>query len=516
MNFSQIIRNEKIVQALTEHGITSPTEIQSKAIPVGIEGKDIIAKSQTGTGKTLAFTLPILEKITDEKCLQALILCPTRELSMQVAKEINKYIKYLDNVNVVAVYGGARIDEQIRKLKSRPQIVVATPGRLIDHISRRTIKTKDIKIAVLDEADEMISIGFKDELEKILSYLPSDRQTMFFSATFPTKVANLSKDYLNDPVKIQQNKKEEVVENISQYYTKMNQSSKDEALKRFIFLNDGLSIVFCNTKKRVDEVVSKLQSFGIIAEAIHGDLNQQMRENVMNKMKSGILDVLVATDVAARGIDIKDVKFVYNYDLPDDFEYYVHRIGRTGRAGNTGASFTFVTQREMGKITQLERVVKTSLTYVEIPSVEEVNTSRIYNYFNNLDFDDQENEILEEIVEQGFTFKQIANALLNDKFSHNDFEAIKTKKERGKKERRSNKDGVRLFLSVGKKDNIKVKHIVGAVARQTKIKSDDISNIEIKNAYSFITIPKQYQKEISRIKVINDVYVSVEVAKKRR
>lgn len=517
MNFSKLITNESIIKALTEQGIVTPTEIQSKAIPVGIEGKDIIAKSQTGTGKTLAFSLPILQKIRDEKKLQALILCPTRELSMQVAKEINKYIKYLDNVNVVAVYGGARIDEQIRKLKSRPQIVVATPGRLIDHISRKTIKTHDITTVVLDEADEMVSIGFKDELEKILSYLPKDRQTMFFSATFPTKVAALSKEYLSNPVKIKQDKKQEVVENISQYYTKLNQGSKDEALKRFIFLNDGLSIVFCNTKRKVDELVAKLQGFGIIAEAIHGDLNQQMRENVMNKMKSGILDVLVATDVAARGIDIKDVKFVYNYDLPDDFEYYVHRIGRTGRAGSTGASFTFATQREMSKISQLERVVKTKLTYVEIPSVEEVNTSRIYNYFNNLDFDDSENEILEEVMEQGFTYKQIANALLNDKFSHHDFEEIKVKKERGKGDKRkSNKDGVRLFLSVGQKDNIKIKHIVGAVSRQTKISADDISNIEIKNAYSFITIPKRHQKEIGRIKVINDVYVSVEVAKKRR
>lgn len=515
MNFSKIITNDKIVQALTEQGITVPTEIQDKAIPIGIEGRDIIAKSQTGTGKTLAFSLPILEKITEDRCLQALILCPTRELSMQVAREIEKYIKYLNNIKVVAVYGGARIDEQIRKLKARPQIVVATPGRLIDHINRRTIKTQDITTVVLDEADEMISIGFKEDLEKILSFLPKERQTMFFSATFPTKVANLSKNYLSNPVKIQQDIKQEVVANISQYYTKLNQSSKDEALKRFLHLNDGLSIVFCNTKKRVDDVVSNLQGSGFIAEAIHGDLNQQMRENVMRKMKGGILDVLVATDVAARGIDIKDVKYVYNYDLPDDFEYYVHRIGRTGRAGTTGASFSFITQREMGKLSQLERVVKTKLTYVEIPSVEEVNTSRIYNYFNNLEFDDGENEILDEIVEQGFTFKQIANALLNDKFSYNDFEEIKVKKERGKREKKS-RDSLRLFLSVGKKDNIKVKHIVGAISRQTSINGDDINNIEVKNAYSFVNIPKKYQKEISKIKVINNVYVSVEVAKRRK
>ncbi len=514
MEFNNLINNNQILRALTENNIIVPTEIQSKAIPVGIEGKDIIAKSQTGTGKTLAFTLPILESISNERVVQALIVCPTRELSMQVYNEICKYIKYLDDISAVVLYGGSRIDEQIRKLKKRPQIVVATPGRLLDHINRKTVRTSEIKTVVLDEADEMISIGFKEDLEKILSFLPNDRQTLFFSATFPKKVAELSKEYLTNPVKIKQDVVSSTVDVIDQFYIKVNRNNKGEVLKRLVFLNDGLSIVFCNTKKMVDETVAYLQSFGIIAEALHGDLNQMMRENVMNKMRSGILQVLVATDVAARGIDIKNVEYVYNYDFPDDFEYYVHRIGRTGRAGNTGTSFSFVSNREIRKLEMLEKSIKTKIKNIAVPTIDEVNTSRIYNYFNNLNFDDEPNEILDEIVTQGFTYKQIANALLNDKFSSDDFEEITVRVKR-KKRGKSSRNDLRLFLSVGKKDGIKVKHIVGSLKKQINVNESNINDIEIKDAYSFVSIPKKHEKDIRKIKAINNIYVRVEKAKSK-
>ncbi len=513
MNFKEIISNDKIIKALEQEGIITPTEIQMKAIPLGLDNKDIIAKSQTGTGKTLAFTLPILETISHERVMQALIICPTRELSLQVYKEVQKYIKFLDNIDAVAVYGGARIDQQIRQLKKQPQIVVATPGRLLDHINRKTIRLNNVTKVVLDEADEMISIGFKEELDRILSYLPKERQTMFFSATFPKKVKDLSKGYLTSPVKIEQDVTSSTVDLVDQFYTKVNQGNKAEVLKRFILLNNDLSIVFCNTKKKVDELVAYLQTYGVIAEALHGDLNQVMRENVMNKMRRGILNVLVATDVAARGIDIKDVKYVYNHDLPDDFEYYVHRIGRTGRAGQTGASFTFITQKEQRKLENLEKNIKSTIQFVEVPSVEEVNSVRIYNYFNNLDFELEDNSILEEIIDSGFTYKQIANALLNDKFSKDDFEVIKSKKS---KEKSRSNNNIRLFLSIGKKDNVKIRHIIGSIKNQTSMSEDDISNIDIKSNFSFVSIPKKFEKEIKQIKIINNIYVNVEKSKKPR
>lgn len=526
MKFENLISNKSIIKALTEHNIMEPTEIQAKAIPVALEGKDIIALSQTGTGKTLAFMLPILEKITTEKKQQALIICPTRELSNQVFNEVEKYIKHMDGINAVCVYGGQYIGEQIKTLKRKPQIIIATPGRLIDHFKRKTIVARSIETVVLDEADEMISIGFKEELEAILTYLPESRQTLFFSATYPSKVVQLSKSYLNNPISIKQDVVRQTIDTIEQLYVRVRNDDKTEALKRFLYLNPLTSIVFCNTKRKVDETVSALQAQGFIAEGLHGDLTQEQREKVMNKMKKGILNVLVATDVAARGIDIDKIAVVYNYDFPDDYEYYVHRIGRTGRAGRKGKSYTFVTDKQAYKIDQLCKYTKASISRVPIPHRSEVNEKRIYNYTTGLNVETVEDDIyFTALIEQGYTYKDIAYALINEKFSDDDFTDIKDRllnvggssKGSSSKSGKSSKNSgnnVRIFISAGKRDKIKSKHIVGAIKNTLRIDEDDISDIVIKGEFSFFSVPKKYKDSVLKIRKVNKTRVNTQVAKK--
>lgn len=530
MKFENLISNKSILKALNEHNIIEPTEIQEKAIPIAAEGNDIIALSQTGTGKTLAFMLPILEKITTEKKQQALIICPTRELSNQVFNEVEKYIKHMDGISAVCVYGGQYIGEQIKTLKRKPQIIIATPGRLIDHFKRKTIVAKAIETVVLDEADEMISIGFKEELEAILTYLPESRQTLFFSATYPTKVVQLSKSYLTNPVSIKQDVVRQTIDTIEQLYVRVRNDDKTEALKRFIYLNPVNSIVFCNTKRKVDETVSALQAQGIIAEGLHGDLTQEQREKVMKKMKNDILDVLVATDVAARGIDIESIGVVYNYDFPDDFEYYVHRIGRTGRAGRKGKSYTFVTDKQVYKVKQLSQFTKATINRVPIPHRKDVNEQRIINYTHHLNVETvDEDNYFTALIEQGYTYKDIATALITDKFSDRDFTDIsdrllnvadKDKSPRNAKNskgsRSSGKGGdlVRIFVGAGKRDNIRAKHIVGALKNSTRIHEDDVSDIVIKGEFSFFSVPSKYKNDALKIRKINKTRVSTQVAKK--
>lgn len=549
MKFENLISNKNILKALNEHNITEPTEIQDKAIPVALDGNDIIALSQTGTGKTLAFTLPILEKITNEKKPQALIICPTRELSMQVYNEVEKYIKYIDGINAVCVYGGQFIGDQIRKMKNRPQIIIGTPGRLIDHLNRKTIKADEINTVVLDEADEMISIGFKEELETILTYLPEDRQTLFFSATYPTKVKALSKAYLTDPISIKQETKRQTIDTIEQLYVRVRNDDKMEVLKRFLYLNAVTSIVFCNTKRKVDETVSQLQAVGFIAEGLHGDLTQEQREKVMIKMKKGILDVLVATDVAARGIDIEMIGAVYNFDFPDDFEYYVHRIGRTGRAGRKGISYTFVTDKQSYKIAQLENYTKAPIKKVTIPHKDEVHDQRIVSYTKSLKIESiEENHYFQALIEEGYSYKDIAYALINDKFSKSDFTDIKDKfmnmgknksdrgsdngrnsknrnsrnekgsrNERGSRNGRNSKDNgdnVRIFINAGKRDKVKVKHIVGGLKSSVGINERDVTDISIMGEFSFFNVPKKYKNDVLKLNKVNETKVVAQIAKK--
>ena len=341
MKFEELEIDSRIIRAITDMGFEEATPIQAKAIPMVLSGADVIGQAQTGTGKTAAFGIPMLERVNPkDKHLQALVLCPTRELAIQVADEIRRLAKYMHGIKVLPIYGGQDIVKQIRSLKSGVQIVIGTPGRVMDHMRRKTVKFDHVEMVTLDEADEMLNMGFREDIETILEKVPKERQTVLFSATMPKPILEITGKYQEDAQMIKVVRKELTVHNIEQYYFEVSPKSKEEVLSRLLDIyNPTLSIIFCNTKRQVDELVSNLKGRGYFAEGLHGDMKQQQRDRVMNSFRNGRTDILVATDVAARGIDVDDVDIVFNYDLPQDEEYYVHRIGRTGRAGKSGLAF---------------------------------------------------------------------------------------------------------------------------------------------------------------------------------
>ncbi|MFC3415019.1 DEAD/DEAH box helicase [Algoriphagus hitonicola] len=420
--FSDLGISNEILQAVEEMGYTQPSPIQSEAIPFVLEGRDVIGQAQTGTGKTAAFAIPIIQLVDpDFNKPQAIILCPTRELAVQVEGEFHKLSKFYRKINSVAIYGGESIDKQIRILKKGVQIVVGTPGRVQDHINRGTLKLEDAGIIVLDEADEMLDMGFRDDIEAILQEMPEERQTVFFSATMAKPILDLTRKYQKDPHIIKVAKNELTVERIDQVYYEVKPSLKMELMARLMTVNNyALSVVFCNTKRMTDEVTENLGSRGILAEALHGDLSQAQRDKVMGKFRKGICTVLVATDVAARGIDVDNVEAVFNFDLPLDEEYYVHRIGRTGRAGKSGTAINFVTGRRDGfKIKDLERFTKATINKMDPPSVSELldlkKAQLVKDVYRQLG-QEEDNQIFEETIGQmlteGLTIEQIALGLL--------------------------------------------------------------------------------------------------------
>jgi ATP-dependent RNA helicase DeaD len=362
----------EITRALSDMGFEEATPIQEQTIPTGLQGKDLIGQAQTGTGKTAAFGIPMIERLNvEEGNIQGLVLTPTRELAVQVAEELNKIGQH-KGIRTLPIYGGQDINRQIRALKNRPQIIVATPGRFMDHMRRRTIRPQTIEIVVLDEADEMLNMGFIEDIETILQELPDERQTLLFSATMPKSIQALCHRFLNDPQTIAVKAKEMTVPNIEQQYIEVSEKQKFDALCRLIDIHaPELAIVFGRTKRRVDELSEALIKRGYDAEGIHGDLSQAKRDSVMRKFKEGTIEVLVATDVAARGLDISGVTHVYNFDIPQDPESYVHRIGRTGRAGRTGVAVTFVTPREIDHLKTIESITKRRMERRPIPSMAE-------------------------------------------------------------------------------------------------------------------------------------------------
>ena len=382
-NFNELAVKEEITRAIADLGYEQPSPIQAKAIPVVLEGYDVIGQAQTGTGKTAAFSIPLLEKIDpSDKRLQAIVLCPTRELAIQVSEEVRKLAKYLHGVKTLPIYGGQPIDRQIKALKGGVQVIIGTPGRVIDHINRKTLKPSTVKMVVMDEADEMLDMGFREDIETILSSTPQERQTSLFSATMPKAILELTQKYQKEPVHIKVVRKELTVNNIKQFYIETRKSNKLEVLTRLIDVyNPKLTVVFTNTKKGADELVSDLQARGYGADSLHGDLKQVQRDIVMDKFRHGTIDILVATDVAARGIDVDDVECVINYELPQDEEYYVHRIGRTGRAGRDGIAFSFVFGREMRKLKDVERYTKSKVMKHSIPTVNDVEQKKIGQFF---------------------------------------------------------------------------------------------------------------------------------------
>lgn len=413
--------DERILRAVKEMGFENMTPIQKQAIPILMEGRDVIGQAQTGTGKTAAFGIPMLQRIDEnDRSLQGIILCPTRELAIQAAEELRKFSKYMHGVKMVPIYGGQDISRQIKALKGGVQIIVGTPGRVMDHMRRHTIKLQNVKMVILDEADEMLDMGFREDMETILGEIENEHQTALFSATMPQAILDITDKYQKDAELIKVTKKELTIPLIKQYYFVVKSVYKEEVISRLLELHGfKRSIIFCNTKRMVDELAENLKNRGYQAEGLHGDMTQKQRDFVMNRFKNGSLEILIATDVAARGIDVDDLEAVFNYDVPQDIEYYVHRIGRTGRAGKEGMAFTFAYGRDLYRIRDIERVCKTKMTEMKVPKAKQVMDVKVDKVIasavekaEETDLENLKEKIEEKITELGADPMELLAALV--------------------------------------------------------------------------------------------------------
>ena len=500
MRFDESNLQAPILRAVAEMGFEEMSPIQAAAIPVALEGKDMIGQAQTGTGKTAAFGIPLLQRVDPkDKSLQALVLCPTRELAIQVAEEIRKLAKFMHGVKVLPIYGGQDINKQIRSLKGGVQVIIGTPGRVMDHMRRHTLKMGTVKMITLDEADEMLNMGFREDIETILKELPEERQTLLFSATMPQPIMDLAETYQKDAEIVRVVKKELTVPKIEQYYYEVRQKNKPEVLARLLDMYDPKrALVFCNTKKLVDELVEDLQLRGYFADGLHGDLKQQQRDRVMESFRSGKIDLLVATDVAARGIDVDDVEAVFNYDVPQDDEYYVHRIGRTGRAGRVGTSHTLVVGKEIYKLKDIMRYCKTKIHLRPVPSANDINAIRSEKLMKQVDelIAGGELRTMTEMIEKHIeetdcTSLEMAAALL--KLAMGEF-ATETAFDVGldMSEGEGKVARARLFVNVGKRDRIRPGDIVGAIAGESGMPGQLVGSIEMYDNYTFVEVPADY------------------------
>ena len=524
-SFTESNLSPEIIKAVGELGYEQPTEIQKQTIPFILSDiRDLIALAATGTGKTAAFSLPILDMIDDtSRKIQLLVLCPTRELCLQITKDIKNYTKYLPNIKTVAVYGGSSIVEQIRSLREKPQIIVGTPGRVIDLIGRKALDFSAIHWLVLDEADEMLSMGFKDDLETILKETPDEKQTLLFSATMNKEVERISKNYLTNPHKISVGSINAVKKNISHEYYVVSYRQKKEALKRLIDANPNqYSIIFCRTRAETQEVADFLMQNGYAADALHGDLSQAQRDTVMKKFRLKNIEILVATDVAARGLDVNSLTHVVHYSLPDDPEVFVHRSGRTGRAGKDGISMALIKPEETRKLKQIKAQTKIELAEKQIPKGEEIIKAQVAGVFDKLltehddyfDFDDSLIPDLsqfskEELVHQLLQF-QLKDLALYYK-DRNDLSAQKLSKEedlpskrrdrdrkRGKDRKKNSGDMVRFFFNLGKRDKLRKVDMLDIINKATakSKRRADIGDIEILDKFTFFEVEKSFKNEI--------------------
>ena len=506
VRFEEMGLSEEIQKAVRYMGFEEASPIQAKAIPAMISGIDLIGQAQTGTGKTAAFGISILEKVDPKlKKLQAIVLCPTRELAIQVADEIRNLSRYMHGIKVLPIYGGQDIVKQIRSLKSGTQIVIGTPGRVMDHMRRKTMKLDFVHTVVLDEADEMLNMGFREDIEFVLSGVPEERQTVLFSATMPKPIMEITKKFQNNAKVIKVTKKELTVPNIEQYYYDVKPKKKEEVLSRLLDIySPRLSVVFCNTKKQVDLLVNALLGRGYFAAGLHGDMKQEQRDRVMQGFRTGKTEILVATDVAARGIDVDEVEAVFNYDLPQDDEYYVHRIGRTGRAGREGRAFSFVSGKEVYKLKEIQRYCKTKIYAQKVPSLNDVANTKMENILDDVervieqeDLDMMINAIEERVNNSEFTAMDMAAAFLkiccgmtedNKNTEENDWEFGDTG---------AGEDGmVRLFINIGKKQRVRPGDILGAIAGESGMDGKLIGTIDMYDKYTFVEVPREYAREV--------------------
>jgi ATP-dependent RNA helicase DeaD len=530
--FEELGLQENLLKAVGELGFTQPTPIQEKAIPVLLSGtKDLIGLAQTGTGKTAAFGLPLLQLIEDgKKYPQALVICPTRELCLQIVNEIELFKKHLRGVHVVAVYGGASITMQIRDIRRGVQIVVATPGRLIDLIERKAINLEEIKYVVLDEADEMLNMGFQDDIEFILQNTPQRDSTWLFSATMPPEIRNVSKRYMKEPFEITVGKKNTANKNIDHQFYVTQAQHRYETLKRLIDFNPGIyGIIFTRTKAEAQEISEKLTREGYDIDALHGDLSQQQRNKVMDEFREKTLQLLIATDVAARGIDVQGITHVVNYELPDDVEVYTHRSGRTGRAGKTGVCMSIVHAREIGKIRQIERMVQVPFHKVDIPAGKDVCRKQFFYSMDKLlqtDISHGDYETYLPMLQEKFqdiskeeVLKRVA-ALEFDRFlkyyeNAEDLNARERREERGRFNERADRSGdrrrdtrgrefggggnyTRLFVNLGSKDGFYKASFLQFILDMSDLNKEVLGRIDMKEMNSWIEVDKHSANQMIR------------------
>lgn len=511
IKFEELGVSQEILKAIENMGFEETTPIQTNAIPLILEGEDIIGQAQTGTGKTAAFGIPLLEKINPgNKKPQAIILCPTRELAIQVAEELKRLAKYKDRIYTLPIYGGQSIKRQIKALNKGVQIIIGTPGRVMDHMRRGTLKLSEVDYVVLDEADVMLDMGFIDDIETILKDIPEDRQTLFFSATIPKTILGLSKKYQHNSKFVKVVHEKLTVPEIEQYYYEIRRGEKLKVLTRLLDLyTPQLALVFCNTRKMVDELNIQLQARGYLSDALHGGLNQNQRDRVMDKFRNGIIEILVATDVAARGIDVDNIEVVFNYDVPQDTDYYVHRIGRTGRAGKSGKAFTFIVGKDIYKLRDIQKYTKTKIVRQDIPSLDDVEEARIEQFIESLT-DYIENghlgkyiKIIESLIDSEYTAIEIAAALMKKSLEKETTEENPGNTNFG--DTGAEPGMVRLFINIGKKDKITPRHIVGAIAGETGLSGKLIGAIDVYNNFTFVEVPSENAQEV--LQIMKDNYI---------
>jgi ATP-dependent RNA helicase DeaD len=515
-NFKKLGLSEQTLQALSEKGFEEPTKIQEECIPLLLKDQvDVIGQAQTGTGKTAAFGLPILEIVDPSiRAVQALILTPTRELAIQVADEITS-LKGTKRIEVTSIYGGASIDNQLRKLRRGVQVVVGTPGRIQDHLKRGSLKLNQLKFAVLDEADEMLDMGFIEDIENILSKTPNEKRMLCFSATMPKPILSLANRFMVEPT-IVRVKQTDITKNLTdQVYFEVRESDKLEALCRIIDMEESFyGIIFCRTKVQCDDISRKLQDRGYDADALHGDLSQKQRELILNKMKKHNLSIIVATDVAARGIDINDLTHVINYSIPQAPEAYIHRIGRTGRAGKMGTAITFITPSEFRKFNFIKRAAKTDIRKASIPEAKEIisiRKDRIESELLSLLTNNVENEQFVPIARkmlESYDSEQVLASVLTH-FYKDALDESKYKNLSSSRRGRGNdmpsrfnedEDGfVRLFIARGRKDGLGKRELVSYLTSKVKATDQDIQNVTVRDEFSFVSAPFEVAEDIIRI-----------------
>ncbi len=550
--FEEVGVNPEILRAITELGFVEPTPIQEQTIPYLLSNKkDLIANAQTGTGKTAAFGLPIVQQSDENsKKVQSIILSPTRELCVQIAKDMDNYSKYSKNISVVPVYGGASIENQINALRKGAQVVVGTPGRVMDLIRRKKLILSDIRWVVLDEADEMLNMGFKEDIDTILSETPKERQTLLFSATMPKGILSIAKKYMNNPDEITVGKKNAGATNVNHQYYVVNAKDRYLALKRIVDVHPNIyGIIFCRTRRETKEIADKLMQEGYNADAIHGDLSQSQRDNVMSRFRKKHLQVLVATDVAARGLDVNDLTHIINYNLPDDIEIYIHRSGRTGRAGKSGNSIAIIHTREQRKIKDLENIVGKTFERQLVPLGDEVCEKQLYKFIDsieNVKVDDAQidkfipaiseklewlsrEDLIKHFVSVEFNrfldyYKgaRDLNVLVKERSNNKRDSRRDSSRDRRGSNRNDNRgskikgDFSRFHINIGSKDGIKPVNVIGLINDNCKQRGIEIGKIDIMKNFGFFEVESKHEKDVIngfKNKKFNDVDLTVQIAK---